>query len=142
VEILRHAGEELAAASADLEAAVTEVRRLERLRLAAQELEAAIPPESNFILVNEEGSTTLLRRDPRLPVSLECDGQYSGPPPNDDTAIREVEQLRLAGARFLVVAWPAFWWLDCYSGLQQHLRSRFRCLLENERLVLFDLSGR
>jgi hypothetical protein len=142
MEILEHTRDEVATATEDLEAVVTELKRLERLRLAVQELEAAIPLETTFILVDKEGSTTLVRRDPRLPVPLESEGQYSGPPPNDETAIREVEQLRQAGARFLVIAWPAFWWLDCYSGLHQHLRSSFRCLLENERLVLFDLCGR
>jgi hypothetical protein len=139
VEVLQHARDEVAAATAELEAAVNELNRLERLRLATQELEAAIPAECPFILVDEEGSPALLRRDPRLPVPLESDGQYSGPPLDDETAIGEVEQFRQAGAGFLVVAWPAFWWLDCYSGLHQHLRSRFRCLLENERLIVFDL---
>ena len=139
VEILRHTREELAAARAELEAAVTEVKRLERLRLAVQELEAAIPPESNFILANEEGSTTLLRRDPRLPVPLESDGPYSGPPPDDETAIGEVERLRRAGASFLVFGWSAFWWLECYSKFSGYLRARFSCPLENERLIVFDL---
>jgi hypothetical protein len=139
VEILQHARDEMATATAELEAAVNELKRLERLRLATQELEAAIPPSSTFILVDEQGSPTLLTRDPRVPVLLDNGEQYTGPAPDDETAIREVEQLREAGARFLVVAWPAFWWLDYYTGMHQHLRSRFRCLLENERLVVFDL---
>jgi hypothetical protein len=141
VEILQHARDELAAARAELEASLSELERLERLRLAAQELETAISPESPFILVGEQGSPTLVMRDPHVPVLLKSDEQYAGPPADDETAIREVEQLREAGAKFLVVAWPAFWWLDCYGGLQQHLRSRFRCLVENERLVVFDLRG-
>jgi hypothetical protein len=139
VEILRHARDELAASTTELEAAVTEVKRLERLRLAVLELEAAIPPESNFILVNEEGSTTLLKRDPRLPVPLECDEHYSGPPPDDETAICEVERLRRAGASFIVFGWPAFWWLECYAELSGYLRTRFPCPLDNERLIVFDL---
>jgi hypothetical protein len=139
VEILQHAHDEVATATAELEAAVNELKRLERLRLAAQELEAAIPPESPFIQVSEEGSPTLVTRDPRVTVLLRSDEEYAGPAADDETAIREVERLRQAGAGFLVVAWPAFWWLDYYSGLHQHLRSCFRCLLENERLVVFDL---
>src|SRR5262249_14500087 len=139
VEILQYARDEVVAATAELEAAVNELKRLERLRLAAQELEAAIPPESTFILVDEEGSPTLVTRDPRVPVLLNSDEQHAGPAADDETAIREGERLRQAGARFLVVAWPAFWWLDYYSGLHQHLRSCYRCLLENERLVVFDL---
>jgi lipopolysaccharide biosynthesis protein len=139
VEILQHAHDELATATAELEAAVNELKRLERLRLATQELEAAIPPRSTFILVDEQGSPTLRTRDPRVPLLLDGFEQYSGPAQDDETALREVEQLREAGAGFLVVAWPAFWWLNYYAAMHQHLRSRFGCLLENERLVVFDL---
>jgi hypothetical protein len=139
VEIRQHARDEAETSAAELEAAVTELKRLERLRLAEQEIAAAIPAESTFILVDEEGNTTLVKHDPRVPVLLETNGQYSGPPRDNETAIREVERLRQAGARFLVVTWPAFWWLDYYSGLHQHLRSVFPCLLDNERLILFDL---
>jgi hypothetical protein len=139
VEILQHASDEVVAATAELEAAVNELKRLERLRLATRELETAIPPESTFILVDEEGNSTLATWDPRVPALLKSNEQSAGPTANDETAIREVERLRQAGASFLVVAWPAFWWLECYNGLQQHLCSSFRCLLENERLVVFDL---
>jgi hypothetical protein len=65
-------------------------------------------------------------------------GQYGGPPPDDATAIRELERLRQSGASFIVFARPAFWWLDYHAALC-HLRSAFRCVLENDRLVVFDL---
>jgi hypothetical protein len=139
VEILQHARDEAVTAAAELDAAVNELKRLERLRLAAQELETAIPPESTYILVDEEGSPTLLRRSPRLHVPLDCDGRYSGPPPDDEAAIREVEQLRQAGASFIVFDRMAFWWLEHYAGFSGYLRARFPCLRENERLVVFDL---
>jgi hypothetical protein len=48
-------------------------------------------------------------------------------------------RLRRSGASFMVVAWPVFWGLEHYTGLRQHLQSKFRCVLENERLVAFDL---
>ena len=57
----------------------------------------------------------------------------------DLAAIRELERLRQAGASFMVFAWPAFWWLDYYARFRRHLRSRFRCALENDRLIAFDL---
>jgi hypothetical protein len=66
-------------------------------------------------------------------------GQYGGPPPDDATAIRELERLRQSGASFMVFAWSAFWWLDYYAALRQQLRSAFRFVLENDRLVVFDL---
>ena len=59
--------------------------------------------------------------------------------PDGGTAIQELERMRHSGASYLVVAWPAFWWLDYYIRFHDYLRSRFRCVLENERLVVFDL---
>ena len=70
---------------------------------------------------------------------LERDGQYWGPPPDGDTGIQELERLRKLGADFIVFVWTAFWWLDYYAELHNYLRSRFRCVLENDRMVAFDL---
>ena len=63
-----------------------------------------------------------------------------GTPPDDPTAIGELERLRRSVASFMVFAWPAFWWLESCTSLREHRRSKFRCVLENERLVAFDLS--
>ena len=49
--------------------------------------------------------------------------------------------MRGEGAGFVVFAWPAFWWLDCYPRLRSHLRSNFPCVLQNDRLIVFDLRG-
>jgi hypothetical protein len=86
---------------------------------------------------NQWGASPLTDR--RAIPFLEQDGQYWGRPEDDETAIRELERLRLAGPAFLAVGWPAFWWLDFYTAWHRHLRSNFRCVLENERLVVFDL---
>jgi hypothetical protein len=40
---------------------------------------------------------------------------------------------------FIVFAWLAFWWLDHYPGLNRYLRSRYRCVVHNERVAVFDL---
>src|SRR5262245_26324352 len=110
--------------------------RLEQLRA---EIVSLIPVGDLCILVDEDqrGARSVAGR--RTVPFLERAGEYWGPPENDETAIRELERLRQGGANFLAFAWPAFWWLDYYSAFHQHLRSRFRCLLENERLVIFDL---
>jgi hypothetical protein len=76
----------------------------------------------------------------RQPIPfLERDGQYWGPPPDDRTAIAELERQRAAGAAHLVIAWCSFWWLDTYSGMRDHLLARYRRVVNNERVILFDL---
>ena len=49
--------------------------------------------------------------------------------------------MRTEGADFIAFAWPAMWWLDCYPELERHLADRFPRVLDNERLVAFDLRG-
>jgi glycosyltransferase involved in cell wall biosynthesis len=105
-----------------------------------QKISAVVPSQNSFILVDENqwetGEFIAGRR--RIPF-LERDGQYWGPPADDETAIREFERLRQAGASFMVFAWPAFWWLDYYSGLHEYLQARYRRILKNDRLIAFDL---
>lgn len=111
----------------------------ERLQLATHELSKLIPPGDTFILVDEAQWGGEGVADRHVIPFLERDGQYWGAPPDDETAIRELERLRRAGASFMVFGWPAFWWLDYYFGLHRHLRSECRCVLKNSNLVVFDL---
>lgn len=110
-----------------------------RLRLCSQEIDALIPRGENFILIDQScwdiGSIT--GREP-IPF-LEWNGQYYGPPSDDETAIMEVDRLRKSGANFLIFSWPAFWWLEYYADFYKNLQSQFRCILNNDRLVIFDL---
>jgi hypothetical protein len=108
-------------------------------RLAAQEVAALIPPGHTIILVDEEQFGGRVGASNRRIPFLERDGQYWGAPADDSTAIRECERLRQAGAEFMILAWPAFWWLDYYSEFSGYLRAKFPCPLANERLVVFDL---
>jgi glycosyltransferase involved in cell wall biosynthesis len=111
----------------------------ERVEIARQEIAALIPAEARFILVDEASLGSEVVADGHTIPFLERDGQDWGPPADDETAIRELERLRRAGAAFIVFPWPAFWWLDYYSGLRDYLGSKFRCTLKNSRLVAFDL---
>jgi hypothetical protein len=43
------------------------------------------------------------------------------------------------GARFIAFGWPSFWWFDHYKNFTSYLRNKFKCILENDRLVVFDL---
>jgi ubiquinone/menaquinone biosynthesis C-methylase UbiE len=98
-----------------------------------------IPPDAVSIVVDEgawEAEDIAGRR--ALPF-LERDGKYWGKPLDDDTAIRELERLREAGAAFLVFLSPAMWWLDYYTGFSRYLCMTFRCILQSDSLAAFDL---
>ncbi|MDE3066736.1 MAG: glycosyltransferase [Verrucomicrobiota bacterium] len=111
-----------------------------RLALSAQEIAAAIPAGETFILLDDDNwGGQICERLRQLPF-LEKEGQYWGPPPDDETALRELERMRKEhGANFMVFGWPAFWWLEHYRKFAEYVRTHFRCLLQNERLVVFDL---
>lgn len=109
------------------------------LHQATQELAPLVPAGERFVLVDEDyfGDHFALR-DRAIPF-CGADEHSSVPPPDDDTAIREVERLRQSGASVLVLAWPAFRWLEQYPELHGYVRDHFACLLSNDRLVVFDL---
>ena len=93
-----------------------------------------------MVLVDEERIWEELDEECRAIPFFEREGQCWGPPPDDETAIHELERLRREQApSHLVFAWPVFWWLDHYAGFRRHLEGTFPCVLANERLVAFDL---
>jgi hypothetical protein len=112
----------------------------ERLLLRAmQEILERVNADQHLILIDEEQLRSEITAYRRVVPFLEKDGQYWGPPPDDETAIRELERLRREGAEFVAFTWPAFWWLDYYAGFHQYLREKFRCILHNDSLLVFDL---
>jgi hypothetical protein len=113
----------------------------ERLQIAIQDILAVIPTGKSFILVDDnQWGSEILPEFHALPF-LEHEGQYWGAPPDDQTAIRELERMRHCGASFMVIGWTAFWWLDYYSKLRNYLSSNYHCVLHNSRLIVFDLQS-
>jgi hypothetical protein len=111
-----------------------------KLVQASQELSAIIPAGETFILVDDDNWGGLISEKLRQLPFLEKHGQYWGPPADDETALRELERMRGEyGVSFIVFGWPAFWWLEHYRKFATHLQTSFHCLLQNERLVVFDL---
>jgi hypothetical protein len=105
-----------------------------------EELGRLVPAGQTVVVIDEEVIGEDLTDGRRRLPFLERDGEYWGNPPDDATAIRELARLREeAGADYLVVAWPSFWWLEHYREFDSYLRSRHRCVLSNDRLVVFDL---
>ncbi len=110
-----------------------------RFPLAKADIARVVPAGEPVILVDEDDiGPDVADGRPVLPFP-ERNGLYWGPPADDDSAIRELERLRGRGARFIVFGWTAFWWLDHYSEFERDLRSRFRPVLENDRVVVFEL---
>jgi hypothetical protein len=121
------------------EAQAKEAERWRELVAALGEAVAATAPAgAPFILVDDNQIGQDFAGRPAFPF-LEREGVYWGPPADDVIAVRELERLRRAGAACIAVTWPAFWWLEHYAGFARHLRERYRCVLENDQLVVFDL---
>jgi hypothetical protein len=113
---------------------------IEGLEQAVAGIKATVPGNQSFVLVDGDiwGADDSIGGRQRIAYSETGDG-YVWPPENDAQAIRALERHREAGAAFAVFVWPVLWVLDYYHGFQQHLRARYCCVLENERIVVFDL---
>lgn len=70
---------------------------------------------------------------------VQQNGEYWGPPADDECGIAEIERQRKNGAAFIVFAWPAFWFLDYYSSMHSYLESSFSLILKNDQLIIFNL---
>jgi glycosyltransferase involved in cell wall biosynthesis len=111
-----------------------------RVSHSVRDLIRVVPENESVILVDAgQWGTGRSLATLRLHPFVECNGLYWGPPADDASAVRELEQSRGTGAGFIVFAWPAFWWLDYYAEFYHYLRSQYPCVLHNDRLVIFEL---
>ena len=112
------------------------LKRLSDTKAALQRLGRDWAP---FILIDEEQFRWELPPGTAVPF-LENKGEYWGLPPDDATAIRELERLRRAGARAVIFTWPAFWWLDFYAKFHAHLKRTYRVSVRSKNLLIFNLN--
>jgi phospholipid N-methyltransferase len=106
---------------------------------ALAEIRRSIPAGATYILVDELQTRLAADAERRALPFLEKNGEYWGLPGDSQEAIREIERMRESGCTHIVFAWPAFWWLDHYREMTEYLRTRSRCVLESDRLRMFDL---
>jgi hypothetical protein len=113
-----------------------------RIDRIIEEIVALLPAGKKLILVDEGqlGPVADIAGRHCIPFP-EKNGQFWGLPASDQDAIRETERLRQTGADIMAIVWPSFWWLEYYKGLNKYLRCRYDCLLENDRVVVFDLNS-
>ncbi len=109
-----------------------------RMRDAVPKLRHQIPNGSAFVAVDEAQLMlhSLGMFDQRRPLPFPARG---GKPADDETAVLELEHLRVSGAGFLVVFWPAFWWLEHYATFAKHLRANYVQVLDDPSMLVFDL---
>jgi glycosyltransferase involved in cell wall biosynthesis len=111
----------------------------ERLSMVAREITEVVPAGGTLVLIDDDQIGSGAFEGYQVVPYVERNGEYWGAPSDDETAVRELERLREAGAGFVVVGWPAFSWLEHYSGLREHLQSSYRVILSNSRLLVYDL---
>ena len=115
-----------------------------RLNAAIAEIERVVPRDATFILLDDDHWALYGSLSGRLVVPFpERNGEYCGRPDDDEAAIAELARLRAErDTRYIVVAWPAFWWLEYYAGFDAHLREQFPELLSSDRVRIFDVGDR
>lgn len=109
-----------------------------RLDRCADWLVQSTPRDAKIILIDDEqwGCREL---DGRSVCPLLSGG---GAPADDGHAVRELELRISEGAKYLVVAACASWWLDHYTGLAGHLGERFDRARADDDLVVYNLRDR
>jgi hypothetical protein len=103
-------------------------------------------PPGAAVLVVSRGDDALIELGHRAAAHFPqaADGVYAGYHPADsDHAIAHLEELRDAGAEFLVLPQPSFWWLDHYEGFRSHLDRLYPVVARDDQSCLvFALGGR
>ena len=126
------------------------VGRVERLRYhwmvrRIRRLIDRLTPRGATVAVVSHGDGQLIavanRHGWHLPAAAR-DAGTGADPVDSEAAIAQVEQLRLRGARYLVIPRTALWWLDRYHGLDEHLRRSATCMFHDVRTgALFALGA-
>jgi GT2 family glycosyltransferase len=103
-------------------------------------------PDGATVLVVSRGDDELLRlgRCQARHFPEAEDGVYAGYHPADGAeAVAQLEAQRARGADYLILPETAFWWLEHYPQLEQHLSSRYREVVRREdTCLIFSLGGR
>ena len=111
-----------------------------RIDRAIQNIRSMIPEGETFILADGDGWGTddFIYGRRRLPF-IERNGHYWGAPLDDNNAIEELERLRGRDVSFIVFGWPVFWWFEYFKEFHNYLRSKYRCVAEDDLIVVFGL---
>ena len=110
---------------------------LHRFPRARARIEDLVPPGERLVLIDDTQVGPEVAPGRLVVPFTERDGAYWGPPADDDEAVREIDRLLARDGGWVVVAWPAFWWLEHYAGLERHLRTISSAVVEDDVLIAF-----
>lgn len=101
------------------------------------EVAEVVAPGEPLVLVDDG----LLGTDfiPCARPMMEVDGYYAGPPESSDAAIEELQRQRIMGAKYIVFAPGTYWWLEHYDAFDRYLRDHYECLIQSDKLIVFNL---
>jgi GT2 family glycosyltransferase len=111
-----------------------------RRAILLEHLARSLPAGEPFVLI-DDGQLNLGSEfeGRRVIPFLERDGRYWGPPGCAEDAIDNLESLRRAGVRWVIIAWPSFWWLDQYGRFDRHLRTTRTRAWETPHAVAYTI---
>ncbi|HSF19254.1 MAG TPA: polysaccharide pyruvyl transferase family protein [Vicinamibacteria bacterium] len=101
-------------------------------------------PTGVTVLVVSRGDEKLLRLGERQSAHFPQTqaGIYAGYHPRDsESAIQHLDDLREAGAEYLLIPGTAFWWLEYYGEFRAHLHAKyFEIFRQEDSCVIFALN--
>lgn len=112
---------------------------LERLQMARADVGSVIPAGSTLILIDGNELRENFTDTCRIKPFMEKNGVFWGLPGDDGDALQELERQQKLGADFIAFWWTSFWWMNQYQEFYKHLVNSFACVLNNDRLIAFDL---
>lgn len=109
-----------------------------RIRATVSE---CVPPGATIAVVSRGDDALLeLGATNAWHFPLASDGRWAGHyPANTTAAVEQLEAVRNAGAEYLLLPEPAFWWLDHYPGLADHLQRHGEEVARTSDLCLYRL---
>ena len=114
-----------------------------KVESSMEEIRTLIPENSSVVLIDDDawnmGQDIAGRK--RLYL-LEKNGQSWGIPVDDRSAINALEERRDQKAKFLLIVWSAFWWLQYFPAFRSYVQDHYPLILENDRLMIFSLGGK
>jgi glycosyltransferase involved in cell wall biosynthesis len=111
-----------------------------RIQASLRELERVLAPGEGFVLIDEEqwGIEDEVAGHPRRRFP-EYDGEWGGLPETESELIEELRRASGDGLRVVVLAWPAFWWLEEYPEFAVYLNEHSRPLASTPHIRAFGL---